>query len=483
MRMIRLSTSVFVLTLMGSIGVKANIARAQATDSANQFTTMTYFHLDYDGKLKSGNVVLSKALVNNGSSWSRFVKNETVRLEMNLGKEKWERLERKVQEIEKELETLRKGATNYQETIRKNGMEQQQRIESLSNEIKSSLNPKQQERLLQLEQRFQMREQGISRMLFQGELVKQLEISAGQFQPILETSQQIGKRLSQKSAELKQKALQELSGKLSSRTRQRLEDFLDEKFFEPENTNFGILIWQLRQLPKPVDSQKLAGKKYSGLDSASSFTLDVDGSFIPAPRPSAESNSQRVYLELLKIMQHRAVARSLELVEEQKSQVQRAVQEYRDSSDKSDREFQSGIESGEGNKIVRQRLQQAKEQQLQKVVEEFETVLLPHQKELLESLTEKIGVCRSGLFIQLLHGSLGIQLEITEAEKSAVLKAAPGIADMLSQESLKLEAEMYAELSEVLTDTQKQQLEKMIGEPPKHGYANIDLLSLQLTMQ
>ena len=147
----------------------------------------TIYCLDYGGALKT----VSAVIRDNGpqqSKWIQFLENDQVREDIELSDQNWKKLESNFRQLKSSLleyqKRYAKGKTTKDdlEDVLKNSQDSKDEIERL-------LSKQQRSRLTQLDTRFQMRRIGSLRMMFQGQLGKDLDLSAKQRLEIFELGQ------------------------------------------------------------------------------------------------------------------------------------------------------------------------------------------------------------------------------------------------------------------------------------------------------
>ena len=476
---------IYVIGIFSLLGLFVWIGTSpQLSGQEGHSRTETIYCLDYGGGLKT----VSAVIRDDGpqqSKWIQFLENDQVREDIELSDQNWKKLESNFRQLKSSLleyqKRYAKGKTTKDdlEDVLKNSQDSKDEIERL-------LSKQQRSRLTQLDTRFQMRRIGSLRMMFQGQLGKDLDLSAKQRLEIFELGQKFAKAVSHENIELKDSAFEELKSQLTPTNRGKLEEYIDENFLTFRATNFGILMSQLdfadeKEAGPPTEEGEERGP-YSGLSQPACFRLDLDGTFKPNVAGSG-SNKNRVYIELFKLMMHPEMSHSLALVREQSDEIKVVFENYRQKSNDADQELQKAYENNStSTSFAMNSHRQSISTLLDDLAISFERILLPHQREFLEDLTQKIGVARSGLFSELVNGELGNRLKISTEEKEKIKKMARSIRKRLLKKSIELESKVFEDVKKVLSEEQASAFSERIGKPFDMGYSNLDLLCNQLLM-
>lgn len=128
-------------------------------------------------------------------------------------------------------------------------------------------------------------------------------------------------------------------------------------------------------------------------------------------------------------------------------------------------------------------LEQLKEEAYQTAVEEFEKVILPHQRKLIGEVALNAETRRLGPLADMLDGKLGENMKLSDRHKEILAEKARDVREFLDKESLRLENDMIQQVLDALPRNQSVALEKALGPPLKHSPPNISLMLLHLTMQ
>jgi hypothetical protein len=473
-----------IVTLNACLG-DIRFAESQVLQDGRRHSTTTYFHLNVDGSLRPHD----SSIVTNVPETDpvlTMLGNEITRKELGLKDEKWDVLKSDFESAQKLLEKYthivkqRKPMAHETDTFKRE-------VESYLKAIRNALTEDQWNRAQQLGNRFSMRLAGPSMSIFAGELGNRLEIPIKVRSAVFQAGVRLAEPLRNESSELKKQAIERLTNLLTPDHQAELAEYFKTNGFQPENMNFGILVWQLGNAIKDKSEQSLtvAGgltndrlkENFEELFEVSIFKLSIDGSFEPVTLTVQDSRRKEdLNFKLLLLLLNPEIAKPLMLSKEQITELQDALTELQERTDEITREFE--FSHDQPNIVKKLKLDQTSA--YAKVDGLAEKVLLPHQMEWLKEFVGRVAVSRIGLVGSLIDGQLGRKLGITEEEKKALQHEAEKIREELMEKSLELENKIYEELIAVLSEEDAKRLRSMIGDPIQEGYANLDLLADQL---
>ena len=329
--------------------------------------------------------------------------------------------------------------------------------------------PHQVEHLKKIFMSYQIRRVGLCAALTNEPLVTVLEISPAQKAKLeLVLKESIEAALG-KLEGLKKKALEDILAKLTRKQRQQLKNlFGDDPFLE--KTPFSVFLRQFDPafLKKSIELEAdNPWPEYFPLVFICQFRIGFDSK--PQFDDSLVANRDAtidIPDQLLEMLQHPKVRERFNLVDYQQQQLQECSALKRQFFQQKHEALNAHAQKhGWTNLDEYQEVWSGKRRDLAtEIKRRIDATLLPFQLEQLRQFSTVVGAQRIGVVYSLSSASLGKDIEITEAQKDAVAKAASRLFAQLTQDAENIEKKVNDKLLAILSPEQQRKLKTVTSE-------------------
>ena len=395
-----------------------------------------------------------------------LLKNENVRLELELTEKQAKAIDKLIDEIDELVRnSLKHNFFNgsFPEMAVK-------RLANLGDELGGMLLSHQSNRIEELKFRAFIRKNGLYSTLFYSEFSDKFKLTAPEKRAVFQAGHSIAKEQLQSTANFREEAIKKLTDCLTDDQAEKLK----QHFGEGMNLPLDIFLYHLNEALHRSDAEAISVKKstqdkqegYEGLLTSPHYEMEVDG------RLKLSNPRKKIGIELIHFVLHGDFQNQLDLSVEQKQELQDrydVLQEKifaaRPTSDMSREELEEFMKRTKG--VVRALNGQA--------IPTVESILVPAQIETLKKQCEMIGIQRTGFFDSLVNGKLAAILDVTDSQKTKLRNAAQKIVDDYSKKSIKIESEVLEQLASSLNEESGELFRELLGKRIRHSPANIEV--------
>ena len=369
----------------------------------------------------------------------------------------------------------------------------------LNRELYGILLPHQTKRLVQIKNRYLLRQIGLRKFLTENETRNSLEILPTDVSRILDDLSTVAIEIQDKCGKLRSEIHKKFDSVLNDAQKSQLRDFTGE-FFPPRIPNVEVLAWQIenKDFYKEVVADSFT-PEYRGLFVNPRFRLRFDGVLEISPIDNfarygqlkqvekAEVDKRAVefvYNSLLDTLLDESIVVEIQLVRDQRESLERLKLEITDFIEdwnrrQAEKPFDPAL-GKLGNDPLYIEFNAMYMDMCSNGLTSIDSILLQHQKDSLVELLQKVEVIRGGMLASLIHGHLGRALRVDDRQKRELEEIGIIALGEIEEKSLGWEAEIQTRFKRFLSDAQRELLDSVLGPELKQGRANIDLIVSQI---
>lgn len=420
-----------------------------------------------------------------------FLRNSTIREELELSPSQIRELNSLLEEYPKFMSEFRKrlygdGIQNSAEELAKIG----EKVREFEGRFSEWLLPHQKSRMKELMFRCVIRRDGFGYAVFSPAAFEAFEITRDQGVPISRAVSEVVEDFSERVQELKTEYWETMEAALPEHARRTYKQHFRE-FVLQRTPPLDLLAYQLKnkdRLAEIVEEYFEGPANYRGLFTPCNYTVDVAGRLHLGLENYWDGKTNFHRLAQINVFSKLSgdvldLKADLNLSELQiaelaalKAEGEALFEDYQEQERELARNGATREEEAKLRDIRDAELHKWGERALQKL----DTILMPIQKEGLKLLAEGAEFVLGGFSYALEFGNAGKRLGLTAAEKEELRAVSEKFSARIEEETRQWEEEALNRLIGVFNEKQQEMMRKMLGDPLKHTGCDIEIFITSL---
>lgn len=441
---------------------------------------LVFYHVALNGQLKRAAI------------WTRkpkpafvavtFLKDEIVRKEIALTGAQAKSLDKIIKAIESEqkyyIQRIRSAKIENPASENLATIEQQYKelIAEKEEEIRKLLFERQLVRLKEIAIWYEVRRSGLLTMMVRNK-IPDVQLSLPAMRKISARGKELAVQLSDEMLANRKKRVALLLDQLKISQREQLREIVGDQEYLP-NLSLELFVFQLAAMENE-QRPKTSDDIFEKLTDFPVFEIGIDGGLRKhyPPKQYELAKPMGLAVGMLTLSTDPYLRERMVLSGEQIKELQQLRNTCREKHRQISKKY------GERDKLTKELMAQIRGEQQQlweMCVEDMKSVFLPHQVDQLVEIYPRVEFLRHGIVYSLVHGEIGKQLDITDAQKTKLKNSARKLQKEIMKTARETERTTIDALLDSLDDEERNKIKDLLGEPLEHSCPNMTLLIADL---